>query len=62
MEPKNKRRYNDDFQKMIVELYHASSLVSTLNREYDVSKVTIYKWIKALTPINGKENSLIHKT
>ena len=58
MESRNKRKYNDDFKKMVVELYHTGSSVSTLSNEYGVSEVTIYKWIKALTPVNGKENSL----
>ncbi|WP_425415443.1 IS3 family transposase [Peribacillus loiseleuriae] len=58
MESINKRNYNDDFKKMVVELYHTGSSVSTLSSEYGVSEVTIYKWIKALTPVNGEENSL----
>jgi len=58
MESRNKRKYNDDFKKMVVELYHTGSSLSTLNSEYGVSEVTIYKWIKALTPVNGEENSL----
>ena len=58
MESRNKRKYNDDFKKMVVELYHTGSSVSTLSSEYGVSEVTIYKWIKALTPVNGEGNSL----
>jgi transposase len=58
VESRNKRKYNDDFKKMVVELYHTGSSVSTLSSEYGVSEVTIYKWIKALTPVNGEENGL----
>jgi transposase len=58
MESRNKHKYNDDFKKMVVELYHTGSSVSTLSSEYGVSEVTIYKWIKALTPVNGEETSL----
>ena len=60
MESRNKSKYNDDFKKMVVELYHTGpgSSVSTLSSEYGVSEVTIYKWIKALTPVNGEENGL----
>jgi len=49
----NGKRYNDDFKKMIVDLYHSGSSVKDLSSEYGVSNVTIYKWIKDLTPIEG---------
>ena len=49
---KRKKKYNDDFKKTIVELYHTGSSVSTLSSEYGISEVTIYKWIKSLTPIS----------
>ncbi|WML50236.1 transposase [Neobacillus sp. PS3-34] len=59
MDPKkNKKIYNDDFKKTVVELYHTGSSVSKLRSEYGVSEVTIYKWAKALTPINGEMDSL----
>lgn len=47
----NGKRYNDDFKKMIVDLYHSGSSVKDLISEYGVSNVTIYNWIKDLTPI-----------
>ena len=49
----NGKRYNDDFKKMIVDLYHSGSSVKDLSSEYGVSEVTVYKWIKDLTPIEG---------
>lgn len=55
---KNGKRYNDDFKKMVVDLYHSGSSVKDLNSEYGVSDVTIYKWIKEFTPvedIDGKD-------
>jgi transposase len=59
MEKKKKGKiYNDDFKKTIVELYHTGSSVSGLSSEYGVSEVTIYKWIKSLTPIDGIEDNL----
>lgn len=41
MESRNKRKYNDDFKNMVVELYHTGSSVSTLSSEYGVFEVTI---------------------
>ncbi|MCU9600883.1 transposase [Pallidibacillus thermolactis] len=65
----NAKRYNDDFKSMVVDLYHSGSSVKDLSSEYGVSNVTIYKWIKDLTPIEGisdkeitpKDVDAIHK-
>ncbi|WP_204671902.1 IS3 family transposase [Gracilibacillus alcaliphilus] len=55
----NGKRYNDDFKKMIVDLYQSGSSVKDLSNEYGVSDVTIYKWIKDLTPIEGTDGKEI---
>ena len=55
---KSQKTYNDDFKKTVVELYHTGSSVSSLSNEYGVSEVTIYKWIKALTPVSEESGSL----
>lgn len=47
------KRYNQEFKQTIVELYRSGTSVSDLSREYGVSEVTIYKWIKALSPIGN---------
>lgn len=49
----NGKRYSDDFKSMVVDLYHSGNSVKDLSSEYGVSDVTIYKWIKDLTPIEG---------
>ncbi len=48
---KNGVRYSDEFKQQIVDLYRSGKSVSDLSREYGVSDVTIYKWIKQLSPI-----------
>jgi len=53
-------RYTDDFKKQLVDLYGSGQSVSCLSREYGISNVTIYKWIKELSPVQiseGKEIS-----
>ena len=58
MSHKNGKRYNEDFRKTVVDLYHSGQSVKTLSSEYGVSEVTIYKWIKTYSPIetsNGEE-------
>ncbi|UII55913.1 transposase [Cytobacillus spongiae] len=47
------KRYNQEFKQTIVELYRSGTSVSNLNREYGVSEVTIYNWVKALSPIEN---------
>lgn len=37
------KKYNDDFKKTIVDLYHAGNSAKNLSSEYGVSEVTIYK-------------------
>lgn len=48
---KNGIRYTDEFKQQIVDLYRSGQSVAYLSREYGVSNVTIYKWIKQLSPI-----------
>ncbi len=50
------KQYNKEFKQTIVDLYKSGTKVSDLNREYGVSEVTIYKWIKKLSPVEGTEN------
>jgi len=47
--------FNKEFKQTVVELYHSGTTVSQLSNEYGVSEVTIYKWIKLHSPIEGAE-------
>lgn len=38
--------FNEEFKKMIVEMYEGGEPVSKLSDEYNVSRPTIYNWIK----------------
>lgn len=59
---KNGIRYSDEFKQQIVDLYHAGTPVLELSREYGVATVTIYKWIKNLSPIKvAKDETIIAK-
>ena len=48
---KNGNRYTEEFKQQIIDLYNSGSSVSYLSREYGVTNVTIYKWIKELSPV-----------
>lgn len=50
------KQYNKEFKQTIVELHKSGTKVSDLSREYGVSEVTIYKWIKKFSPVEGIEN------
>ncbi len=55
----NGKRYNDDFRKMIVDLYHSGSSVKDLSSEYGISEVSIYAWIKKFSPIELEDGSSV---
>ncbi|WP_459500870.1 IS3 family transposase [Bacillus sp. C1] len=47
------KKFNEEFKKMVVELYRSGQSVKELSSEYGVPEVTIYKWIKAYSPITS---------
>ena len=51
----SQKRYNQEFKQTVVELYRSGTPVSQLSSEYGVSEVTIYKWIKQLSPIECEQ-------
>ncbi|MGE7877886.1 transposase [Peribacillus muralis] len=62
MERKNlAEKYNNEFKKTIVDLYHTGNSAKELSGEYGVSEVTIYKWVKEFTPIGLGEESMTPK-
>jgi len=48
---KNGKRYSDNFHRMVVGLYRSGQSVRDLSREYGVSDLTIYTWIKKVSPM-----------
>jgi len=52
------KKYNDDFKKTIMDLYQAGNSIKDLSSEYGIWEVTIYKWLKAFTPISSEEGPL----
>lgn len=53
------KKFNEDFKKMVVDLYNNGSSVRELHSEYGVSDVTIYKWIKKYSPISLKDGTSV---
>lgn len=53
----NGTRYDQEFKKMIVELYNTTDhTFKSLESEYGVTSATIQRWVKSMTPMNP-ENS-----
>ena len=53
------KKYNVEFKSMVVELYKIGRSVKELSREYGVSEVTIYKWIKQISPLASIDDTAI---
>lgn len=53
MSDMSQKKYNREFKQTVVELYRSGTSVNQLSSEYGVSEVTIYKWIKLHSPIEG---------
>ena len=51
------KKYNAEFKSMVVELYKTGRRVLELSREYGLSEVTIYKWIKQISPITSIDDT-----
>ena len=51
-----KKVYDDDFKKMIVELYENKKPVAEIKREYGVAEATLYRWIKEYGKIKTSNN------
>ncbi|WP_179152000.1 transposase [Oceanobacillus senegalensis] len=55
----NGKKYNEDFKKMIANLYNYGSSARDLSSEYGVSEVTIYAWVKRFSPIKTEDGSTV---
>lgn len=51
----SQKKYNQEFKQTVFELYRSGTSVSQLSSECGVSEVTIYKWIKQHSPIQGTQ-------
>lgn len=49
----SRKKYDSAFKQTVAGLYCSGISVSQLSSDYGVSQVTIYKWIKLHSPIEG---------
>ena len=53
-----KKVYDEDFKKMIVELYENKKPVVEIKREYGVAEASLYRWIKEYGKIKVENNKI----
>jgi transposase len=53
------KKYNQDFKKMVVDLYNSGHSAKNLSSEYGVSEVTIYAWVKKFSPIETEDGTTV---
>ena len=52
------KAYDEDFKKMIVELYNNKKPACEILREYGISSSVLYKWIKEYSPIKTEDGTV----
>jgi transposase len=59
----NGTRYDQEFKKMIVELYNTTDhTFKSLESEYGVTSATIQRWVKSMTPMNPEDSDSMTPT
>lgn len=51
-----KKVYDEDFKKMIVELYENKKPIAEIKREYGLAEASLYRWIKEYGKIKTANN------
>ena len=52
------KSYDEDFKKMIVELYNNKKPACEIIREYGISSSVLYKWVKNYSPIKTEDGTV----
>lgn len=55
------KRYSQDFKEEIVEQYNLGWTVSNLSKKYEVSEVSVYRWIKEFSNSRSTNSEWIHR-
>ena len=53
-----KKSYDEDFKKMIVELYENKKQIVEIKREYGIEEAKLYRWIKEYGKIKVANNEI----
>jgi len=55
----NYKKYDEDFKKSLVNLYHGGKTQSSLCKEYGVSQTAISRWIKLYSEVEMESGELL---
>ena len=55
----NYRKYDEDFKKRLVNLYHGGKTQTALRKEYGVSASALSKWIKLYSEVEMESGELL---
>lgn len=55
----NYRKYDEDFKKSLVTLYHNGKTQTQLCKEYGVSNTALGKWIRAYSEVKVDEDTIL---
>lgn len=59
--PTNKtgNRYDEDFKRTLVELYHSGKTQCSLIKEYGISQTALSKWIKQYSTVETENGEVL---
>ncbi|NSM94148.1 transposase [Enterococcus faecalis] len=55
----NYKKYDEDFKKSLVNLYHSGKTQSSLCKEYGVSQTDMSRWIKLYSEVEMESGELL---
>lgn len=53
------KRYDEDFKRTLVELYHNGKTQASLIKEYGVSQTALTKWIKQYSTVETDDGKVL---
>lgn len=53
------KRYDEDFKRTLVELYHNGKTQPSLVKEYSVSQTALTKWIKQYSTVETDDGEVL---
>ncbi len=53
------KRYDDDFKRTLVDLYHNGKTQASLIKEYGVSQTALTKWIKQYSTVETDDGKVL---
>ena len=54
-----KQRYDEDFKRTLVELYHNDKTLASLIKEYSISQTVLSRWIKQYSTVETDDGEVL---